>query len=145
MIRLITQDLSKCLASCCSTFSRVQLFATLWTAGYQTSLTFTISQSLLKLMSIESTMPSNCFILCHPLLMLSIFPRIRVFSIESPQQVKRRNKPDSSSSSNNGYFKCSVQSLSRVRLFATPWTAGCQNSLFTTNSRSLLKSLRLSW
>ena len=63
--------------------SRVQLFATPWTAAYQVSLSITNSQSLLRLMSIESVMPSNRFILCHPLLLPSIFPSIRVFSNES--------------------------------------------------------------
>ena len=63
--------------------SCVQLFATSWTAAYHASLSFTISRSLLKLMSIESVMPSNHLILCHPLLLPSIFPRIRVFSNES--------------------------------------------------------------
>ena len=54
-----------------------------WAAAHQASLSFTISQSLLKLMSIESVMPSNQLILCHPLLLLSsIFPSIRVFSNE---------------------------------------------------------------
>ena len=63
--------------------SCVQLFATPWTAAPQASLSFTISQSLLKLMSIESMMPSNHLILCHPLFLLpSIFPSIRVFSNE---------------------------------------------------------------
>ena len=62
----------------------ILLFATPWTAANQASLSFTISQSLLRLMSIESVMPSNCLILCHPLLLLpSIFPSIRVFSNES--------------------------------------------------------------
>ena len=62
----------------------IQLFATPWTAACQTSLSITNSQSLLKLMSIESMMPSNHLILCHPLLLLfSIFPSIRVFSNES--------------------------------------------------------------
>ena len=51
-----------------------------WTAACQTSLSITNSQSLLKLMSIESVMPSNHLVLCHPLLLLpSIFPSIRVF------------------------------------------------------------------
>ena len=60
--------------------SRVRLFATPWTAACQASLSFTNSQSLLKLMSIESVMPSSHLILCRPLLLLpSIFPRIRVF------------------------------------------------------------------
>ena len=63
--------------------SPVRLFVTPWTAAHQVSLSFTISQSLLKLMSIESVMPSNHLILCHPLLPLpSIFPSIRVFSNE---------------------------------------------------------------
>ena len=52
----------------------VQLFATPWTAACQTSLSFTISWSLLKRMSIESVMPSNHFKLCYPLLLLSFFP-----------------------------------------------------------------------
>ena len=64
--------------------SRVQFFATPWTAAHQASLSITNSRSLLKLMSIESVMPSNHLILCHPLLLLpSIFPSIRVFSNES--------------------------------------------------------------
>ena len=63
--------------------SRVRLFATPWTAAHQSSPSFTISQSLLKLMSIELVMPSN-LILCRPLLLRpSIFPRIRVFTSES--------------------------------------------------------------
>ena len=63
---------------------RVQLFATPWTAACQVSLSINNSWSLLKLMSIESVMPSNHLILCCPLLLLpSIFPNIRVFSSES--------------------------------------------------------------
>ena len=64
--------------------SHVRLFATLWTAACQASLSITNSQSWLKLMSIELVMPSNHLILCCPLLLLpSIFPRIRVFANES--------------------------------------------------------------
>ena len=63
--------------------SRVGLFVTSWTAAHQASLSFTISWSLLKLMSIELVMPANHLILSHPLLLLlSIFPSIRVFSNE---------------------------------------------------------------
>ena len=63
--------------------SRVRLFATPWIAEHQASLSITNSWSLLKLMSIESVMPSNHLILCRPLLLLlSIFPSIRVFSNE---------------------------------------------------------------
>ena len=59
-------------------------FASPWTAACQTSLSFSISQNVLKVMSMEPTMPSNHLIFCHPLLLLpSIFPRIRVFSSES--------------------------------------------------------------
>ena len=64
--------------------SCVQLFATPWTAAHQASLSFTVSQSLLKLISIELVMPSNHLILCDPLFLLpSIFPSFRVFSNES--------------------------------------------------------------
>ena len=60
----------------------VQLFVTPWTAAHQSSLSFTISQSLLKLISIESMMPSNHVLLYCPLLLPSIFPSIRVFFSE---------------------------------------------------------------
>ena len=76
---------------CCSvqSFSCVRLFAIPWTAARQTSLSITNSQSLLKLMSIESVMPSNHLILCHPLLLLpSAFPSIRVFSNESVLHIR---------------------------------------------------------
>ena len=63
--------------------SPVPLFATLWTASHQASLSITNSRSLLKLMSIESVMPSNHLIPCHPFFLPSIFPSISVFSNES--------------------------------------------------------------
>ena len=70
-------------------FSRVWLFATLWTAACRASLSITNSWSLLKLMSIELLMPSNHLILCHPLLLLpSVFPSIRVFSNESVFHIR---------------------------------------------------------
>ena len=69
--------------------SRVQLFATPWTVARQASLSITNSQSLLKLMSIESMMPSNHLILCRPLLLLSsVFPSIRLFSNESVLPIR---------------------------------------------------------
>ena len=69
--------------------SRVQPFATPWTAACQASLSITNSQSLLKLMSVESMMPSNHLMLCFPLLLLpSIFPSIRVFSNESTLHIR---------------------------------------------------------
>ena len=65
---------------CCSVAQSCLTLGTLWTPACQTSLSFTISWSLLKLMSIESVMPSNHLVLCHPLLLLpSAFPSIRVF------------------------------------------------------------------
>ena len=69
--------------------SHVRLFVTPWTAARQASLSITNSQSLLKLMSIESVMPSNHLILCHLLLLPpSIFPSIRIFSNESALRIR---------------------------------------------------------
>ena len=71
-------------SSSVQSLSRVRIFATPWTAAHQVSLSIINSQSLLKLMSVESVMPSNHLIFCRPLLLLpSIFPSIRVFSNES--------------------------------------------------------------
>ena len=75
----------------CQSLSCVQLFATPWTAAHQASLSITnssLEKSLLKLLSIESVMPSNHLILCCPLLLLlSVFPSIRVFSNESALRI----------------------------------------------------------
>ena len=69
--------------------SCIQLFGTPWTAACQVSLSFTIFQSLLKLTSIESIMPSNHLILCHPLFLPpSIFPSIRIFSKELVLRIR---------------------------------------------------------
>ena len=77
-------SLGKVLFSSVQSIIRVRLFAALWTAAHQASPSITNSWSLLKLMSIESAMPSNLLILCHPLLLLpSVIPIIRVFSSES--------------------------------------------------------------
>ena len=75
-------------AAAVQSLSCVWLFSTPWTAAHQASLSFTISQSLLVIMSIESVMPSNHLILSHPLLLPSIFPTIRVFSNESDLHIK---------------------------------------------------------
>ena len=77
------------LFSSVQSLSRVRLFATPWSAARQASLSITNSRSLLKLMSIESVMPSNYLILCHPLLLPpSIPPSIRVFSNESVFHIR---------------------------------------------------------
>ena len=68
--------------------SHVRLFATPWSAARQASLSSTNSWSLFKLMSIKSIMPSNHLILCHPLLLLSIFPSIKVFTKESVFRIR---------------------------------------------------------
>ena len=68
--------------------SHVRFFVTPWTAAGQASLSFTIFQSLLKLMSIESVMPSNHLILCLPFLLRSIFPHIRIFSNELALHIR---------------------------------------------------------
>ena len=79
---------SACFSSAQS-LSHVQLLATPWTAAHQASLFITNSQSLLKLMSFASVMPSNHLVLCHLLLLLPlIFPSIRVFSNESVLRIR---------------------------------------------------------
>ena len=77
-----------------------------WTAALQASLSFTISQSLLKVMSIEPVMPSNHLALCHPLLLLpSIFPRIRVFSSELAFRIRWPKYWSFSISPSNKYLR----------------------------------------
>ena len=74
---------------CCCSVAHSWLFETPWTAACQASLSFMISRSLLKLVSIESVMPSNHLILCHPLLLLPwIFFHIRVFSNDLALPIK---------------------------------------------------------
>ena len=83
--------------------SQVSLYETPWTAARQASLSFTISWSLLKLMSIGSVMPSNHLFLCRPLLFLpSIFPRIRVFSNELALRIRCPKYRSLSMSLSNG-------------------------------------------
>ena len=84
--------------------SRVWLFVTPWTSARQAFLSFTISQSLIRLLSIQSVIPSNHLILCHPLpLLLSIFPSIRVFSNESALRIRCPQHWNFSISSSNEY------------------------------------------
>ena len=84
-----TQDKISVTLTSVQSLSHVRLFATPWTAAHQASLSITSPQSLLKLTSIESVVPFNHLILCHPLLLLpSIFPNIRVFSNESVLRIR---------------------------------------------------------
>ena len=74
---------------CCSVYQSCFTLVTAWTAALQVCLSFTISQSLHKLLSIESVMPSNHLVLCHPLPLLpSIFPSIKVFSNKSGLHIR---------------------------------------------------------
>ena len=77
-----------CVAHVVQLLSRVWFFATPWTAACQASLSFTISWSLLKLLSIESVMPFNHLFLCHPVLLPSLFPSFRVFSNELALRIR---------------------------------------------------------
>ena len=87
-------------------FSRVQLFATPWTVARQTSLSITNSWSSPKLVSIQSVTPSNHLILCHPLLLPpSIFPSIRLFSIESVLRIRWPKYRSFSISPSNEYSR----------------------------------------
>ena len=86
-----------------------------WTVTHQASLSFTVSRSSLKLMSIDLMMPFNCFILCYPLLLLSsVFPRIRVFSSESTLGIrwpKYRSFSISPSNEYSEYFPLGLTGL----------------------------------
>ena len=113
--------------------SRVQLFATSWTAAHQASQCFTVSWSLLRFMSIELVMLFSHLILSCPLLLLpSIFPSIRTFSVSrffasGGQSIRTSASVQFSS----------VQSLNHV--FVTPYTIACQAPLSSTISQSLLR------
>ena len=135
--------------------SCVWLFATLWTAAHQASLSITISWSLLKLMSIESVMPSNHLILCRPLLLLpSIFPSIRIFSNESALHIRWPKYWSFSISPSNEYsglisFRTdwidllAVQGLSRV--FSTPQFKSFNSSVLSPPYSPTLTSIHDYW
>ena len=104
-----------CYLQSVQSLSRVRLFVTPWTAAGQASLPITNSWTLLKLMSIESVMPSNHLILCCPLLLLpSIFPSIGVFSNESVLHISGQSTGVSAS--------ISVLPMNIQELFPLGWT-----------------------
>ena len=95
--------------------SHIRLFVTPWTVAHQASLSFTNTKSLLKLMFIESVMPSNHLVLCHPLLLLpSTFPSIKVFTTGSALQIRWPKYWNVSISPSTEYSE-----LVSLRLFAT--------------------------
>ena len=103
--------------------SHVQFFVTPWTAAHQASLSFTISQSFLKLTSIESVMPSNHLILCRPFLLLpSIFPSIRVFSNEQSLCIRWSKYWSFSISPSNEYSGLISSRIDWFDLLAVQWT-----------------------
>ena len=99
----IESEVPMCTIGVVHLLSLVQLFATSRTAACQASLSFTISQSLLKLVCIESVMPSNHFIFCHSLLLSSNFPSLRVFSSEYALRIRWPNYWSFSISPSNEY------------------------------------------
>ena len=109
----------QCFLAVVQLLSCVQLFAILWTAAHQASLSFTVSWSLLKFMSIEFVMPSNHLILCHPLLLLpSIFLSIRVFSNELALHIRWPNTDTLPLSQPFSPSKYSIFSSLRVCFFS---------------------------
>ena len=112
--------LTFCVAVIVPSLSHVRFFETPWTAARRASLSFIISQSLLKPLSIESVMPSNRLILCHPLLLPSVFPSIRVFPKESTLRVrwpKYRSFSFNVSPSDEGLTGLILQSKGLSRVF----------------------------
>ena len=119
--------------------SRVRLFATLGTAACQASLSIANSRGLLKLMSIESVVPSDHLIFCHPFLLLpSFFPSIRVFSNESflPMRWPRYWSFDFSISSSNEYSEM-------VSLGWTGWTSLLSKELSRVFSNTTVQKYQL--
>ena len=108
---------------CCSFIQSFWLFVTPWTAARQASLSFTTSQGLLKLLSIESVMPSNHLILSRPLLLLpSVFPSIRVFSNESVLHIRWPKYWSFNTSPSNQYSGLISSSIEWLDLLAVQGT-----------------------
>ena len=113
--------------------SCIWLFATPWTAAQQASLSITNSRSSLKLMSIQSVMPSNRIILCHPLLFLpSIFPSTRVFSNEAVLCIRW---PSIGVSASTSVLPMNTQDWSPLRLTGLiPWQSKGLLRLFSSTT-----------
>ena len=129
---------------CCSVSKSCLTLCNPWTAACQVSLSFTVSQSLLKLLSVELVMSSNHLLVCSLLLLLpSVFPSIRVFSRELALHIRLPKywSFSFSFSPSNEYSGLislvAVQSPNHVPLLRTLWTIACQTSLSLTISQSL--------
>ena len=115
--------------------SHVQLFATPWTAAHQASLSFIISQSLPKVMSIESVMPSNHLIFCCPLLFLpSIFPSIRIFTNESAFHIRW---PKCWASTSASVLPMNIQDRFPLLVWLPCWSRDSQESSPTPQFKSI--------
>ena len=132
--------------------SHVRLFATPWTAAHQASLSLTNFQRLFKLMRIKLVMPSNHLILHHPQMFKLVLEKAEEPDIKLSTSIGLSKKQDSSRKTTFSALLTmpklltvfsSVQSLSCVRLFATPWTATHQASLSITNSRRTPKPVSI--
>ena len=118
----LSVNVTWCISSVQS-LSHVRLYVTLWDAAFQSSLSISNSQSLLRLMSIESVMPSNHFILCHCLLLLpSTFPRVKVFTSESVLHIRWPKYWNFSISLSNEYSGLISFRIDWFDLFAVPGT-----------------------
>ena len=121
--------------------SHVPLFATLWTAARQASMSITNSRSMFKLISIESVMPSNHLILCCPLLLLpSILPTIRVFSNESVLHTRWSKYWSFSISPSNEYSRLIPFRIDWFDLFADQGTLKCLVQQHNSKASILLRS-----
>ena len=121
---------------CCSIAKLVRLFATPWTPARQASLSFTVSQSLLKLMSVELVMPSNHLILGCPFLLPSVFPSVRIFSNELALHIRwpKDSSFSFSISSSSEYSEFISFRIDWFELFVVPGTH--KNLLQHSNSKA---------
>ena len=124
------------IISSVQSLSRVRLFATPWTAARQASLSIANSQSLLKLMSIESVMPSNHLILCHPLLLLTLIVLFtqHLLSPQSPTWSQRRDKPQPPLGSLAKAGLCPLEEESLVQGLSSRALSSNQTASLTRNA-----------
>ena len=147
-----TVDLSEAQFSSVQSLSRVRLFVSPWTAAHQASLSIANFWSLLKLMSIESVMPSNHLIFCCPLLLMSpIFPRIRVFSngsalhIRWPKYCSFHFSISPSDLLQDGLVGSPCSPRDSQESSPTPWFKSINSSVFSFLQGATLTSIHDYW
>ena len=137
-----------CFVAVFQLLSNVWLSVTAWTVECQVSLSFTISRSLLKLMSVESVMPSNHLILCHLLLLLpSVFPSIRVLSNESVLCIRQPKYWSFSLSicPSNGYSGLISYRIDRFHLLAEIFVFWFLSSKWLNELKWSFRKSRMEW